>query len=1569
MRLPSQFAEELAEVIIYVITGTTNPVTSVLAQGFKYFFSLFNWIRLIEIDYDSRKSQIDTLIVIEFPLGLGRRQLGPFALPLPFRRRLEALPPRHGESLPDWPAPNDRSWNATRRRALSSQCEAVQELTLKEMVDGVAQYFRDPRKLFAQFGPVEFDMEFSADGFLDGGVQGLLKFNLTKTGDITLELGVGMEFLGIGVAGYCNLAWDGGIVEGYIAGWGKLAVPGCGACPSLQGRFEARKWESGSISLSMDVSMSLGCFLMEGKAHFDTHGGLQEFLLYATNPLCFLEQLFQLIVDLIDIPIKIKLGIDHIMIYHSGGNSITLELMLNFFGWKQALTFTSNIPLQAITQITKLISTNPIAIFDALDRFFNLFSLTFLDLTLGHAPINSEFDFGFNNIAKTGKGIEAIGGLRVRNSGFARIGLFGSAFGIDIDNEFFANMKFVSKISSIISHRFALKFDATIKNPIAADLAGLASDVLWSTNVLNQYVEFAKGVSKEGVASALRLQDASCAARGGLLPTVNRLNSLLTRVPDTLNEMWAQNISSLENVGAWLSKILSAKSAVLRDASSSAKQAKAIVEDYSPFAQLHRLLGDFIKASEGYFAQPSITSTFSQLPFATRAVESEAKDAIDLTSKVQNRVEALARSLKGLIGILQTDARKTLAAISSWGSNMRDTHCLLQKMPDLGQRVGSLHTRLGSGLLQPMVALGKRALSSSTRVHLPPMRGQQPSDAEVNGKSSVDATVTANRAVAHTSERVRLLTRISFPTFSEACPAVQSVLVSLRATQLGGASSVFAQAIGARRYRYAAHVLDGSETCATARAAISTSSALAASGFDCDAAIAALRAGCGTQPRWVQIPAWAPSEVSATALRAHPPALMRTAHGTFGTIYATTVELNVTVAASGRVSCSSDERADVSFLLNLHQLTNLTLYSTRRVELTNEEAHDISRTVSASADGMLSAGYTRRWWFDQTPLALDVGPIEDARSWAPAICEQSEKMGFDATGTSVHRVSMDLTPTGGLVKAATSPFASTVAEAGLALRPRATRVAPGLLCESSCAEGLEPQQQGESDDAAVSTFDGSAAIVGLPLDFARCHALLKQDYASCHVDKSTADLRFALCIRAPHNESSLSFAAWLADASPLATNETLLGSMLLSLDCGTFAAAKAQACVCKPRVKPYRSEAMPALESLVAPRKDDQSPHRLRATTVVQERLAVLGFGASTMTSVLPEKACEAQLVNPLATTGASSAGLSSGAFMHANLQEHLTRVFLCATAGVVTFEDPCDASNSGSECTVRGIRCSILARTNRETCLRLQDEPCARGHITVGGGPLRSRRAPQWVRLSRSGDGYRAEPASDTVMFGTSWLAEALVVAGRRYHLDYLASNPNADLIRVKQASTREGGWLPEDESHQTGLQLRLVLPSSPTLPADIDWDATRAQVQALEEAGFSHLKLKGRGERATCDWKPALCMGGGAPIGELIAGLDHQRSVTVTSSHGSESASLTPIANTTSAQLEVTGHDLGLTLGDILRVAVGLTNALQRPSRRLERFRLSWPAALSRGQCCLDVMGGFKASQRSKRRQAERE
>ena len=972
--------------IVYIITGTTNPVASVLAKGFKYFFSLFNWIRLIEIDYDSRKSSIDTLIVIQFPFGLGRRRLGPFSLPLPFRRRLEQLPPRHGESLPDWPAPNDRSWNATVRRALSSQCEAAQELTLKEMVDGIAQYFRDPRKLFAQFGPVEFDMEFNAAGFLDSGVQGLLKFNLTKTGDITLELGVGIEFLGIGIAGYCKLAWDGGIVEGYLAGWGKLGVPGCGSCPSLSGRFEGRKWESGAISLYMDVYMSLGCFVVEGKAHFDTHGGLQEFLLYVSNPLCFLEQLFQLIVDLIGIPIKIKLGIEHISMYHSGGNSITLEIMLNFFGWKQALTFTANVPVSSLTQITKLITTNPMALFDALDRFFNFFSLTFLEITLGHAPIASEFTFGFKNIAKTGKGLAAIGGLRVRNSGFLRIGLFGSAFGVDLDNEFYGKMLFVAWTIPIISHRLAIKFDATIKNPIAADLAGLASDLFWSSNILNQYVKFAEGISKEAVASGLRLQDASCAARGDLMPTIDRLDNLLTRVPDTLDEMYGQNMSTLENVGGWLPHILRAKVAVLKDASSRAKQAKALLEEYPAFAELHQLLGDFVEASKGYFAQSDIISRFVQVPSAAITLERDAADAISLTDKMQNRVQALSRSLKVLIEILLTDGGEKLAEISSWGSGMRDTHCLMQKVPDLGQRVGSLHARLRSSMLQPMMALGKKELASSARVRL----SRMPHALKAHSQSSVGATSTSSRTAEHASERATLLSRISFPTYNEACPAVQSVLFSLRATRLGGARSIFAQAVAAKRYSYAAHLLDGSETCAAARAATTTitspSTTATANSFDCDAAVDALRKGCEIQPRWVQLPAWAPSGVSATAVRTHPPAVVMAINDTSVPVHKATVELNVSVAASGRVACSADERDVVVFSLSLHQLTNLTLYSTRHVDLTSEEAHSISQSVTASADGMLIVQYARRWWFDQAPLALDVGPIDDSRGWAVTIC-------------------------------------------------------------------------------------------------------------------------------------------------------------------------------------------------------------------------------------------------------------------------------------------------------------------------------------------------------------------------------------------------------------------------------------------------------------------------------------------------------------------------------------------------------------------------------------------------------
>ena len=163
------------------------------------------------------------------------------------------------------------------------------------------------------------------------------------------------------------------------------------------------------------------------------------------------------------------------------------------------------------------------------------------------------------------------------------------------------------------------------------------------------------------------------------------------------------------------------------------------------------------------------------------------------------------------------------------------------------------------------------------------------------------------------------------------------------------------------------------------------------------------------------------------------------------------------------------------------------------MDLTSEEAHSISQSVTASADGMLIVQYARRWWFDQAPLALDVGPIDDSRGWAVTICEQAGgTTGASPMDPAIHNVSLDLTPTGGLLKQAPSPVASTVAEAGMALRLRATHVAPGLVCEASCAEGLEPLQIGERDEASTTAFTDSTLTAGLPIDIARCHSLLQR---------------------------------------------------------------------------------------------------------------------------------------------------------------------------------------------------------------------------------------------------------------------------------------------------------------------------------------------------------------------------------------------------------------------------------------------------------------------------------------------
>ena len=55
----------------------------------------------------------------------------------------------------------------------------------------------------------------------------------------------------------------------------------------------------------------------------------------------------------------------------------------------------------------------------------NIFTLTFIDITLVHDPVDWGKKWGDSNILKTGYGVEAEAKLQLANSAWARVGLFG----------------------------------------------------------------------------------------------------------------------------------------------------------------------------------------------------------------------------------------------------------------------------------------------------------------------------------------------------------------------------------------------------------------------------------------------------------------------------------------------------------------------------------------------------------------------------------------------------------------------------------------------------------------------------------------------------------------------------------------------------------------------------------------------------------------------------------------------------------------------------------------------------------------------------------------------------------------------------------------------------------------------------------------------------------------------------------------------------------------------------------------------------------------------------------------
>ena len=223
----------------------------------------------------------------------------------------------------------------------------------------------------------------------------MVHFILTKTLYMSFEAFVKIEFLGIKIEGNILITSTGGIVSGRLFGKGELKKL-CSICPTFNGELEVKKTaatdtEPSVGSVRMLIDMEFMCFYVKGALEIDTAGGLKYFHFAASNPMCFLDALIETFGSLLgggdeeleegeDDPAG---AVDGLRInavdvsYGSAGSSLTIDLDLTVMGQRRVITIQTG-EIDSVDALIESIGANALAIMDALDDVFNIFTLTFL---------------------------------------------------------------------------------------------------------------------------------------------------------------------------------------------------------------------------------------------------------------------------------------------------------------------------------------------------------------------------------------------------------------------------------------------------------------------------------------------------------------------------------------------------------------------------------------------------------------------------------------------------------------------------------------------------------------------------------------------------------------------------------------------------------------------------------------------------------------------------------------------------------------------------------------------------------------------------------------------------------------------------------------------------------------------------------------------------------------------------------------------------------------------------------------------------------------------------------------
>lgn len=659
----------------------------------------------------------------------------------------------------------------------------------------------------------------------------------------------------------------------------------------------------------------------------------------------------------------------------------------------------------------------------------------------------------------------------------------------------------------------------------------------------------------------------------------------------------------------------------------------------------------------------------------------------------------------------------------------------------------------------------------------------------------------------------------------------------LTCVQVGSfTSSRFNETLRSLRFARASDLLAHSDWCMQTKLQRELCAEVAAS-------IVQLQHKCSTTPHWVQTPNWQQAQLTA---RSDVPAVWAaSSSGADSEWQQVEMVLDMQVDVAGLANCG-DGPTPVTLQLT-ESGVKWNLYRFCPGGNCPSESEPIPRSPSlmiVPAMGVIrpsleGTNHSRRWWTDADSLFLrrEVIDLHDVTAVCTQIREQQQ--GSVPNITLWHR---SLGP-GELVTSAarhyTSPLNAVLSGSPVAASlTHQHHVAPLVACSVACHGASRLMSRQTVRQMPLGTL--------LNRTLNRCVRWLMEDYSTCGLPKATADDSFRVCVNAPSGPGLHSW--WqqrlaastvaeeaLRDATALntwwrvqvaaATSSSLDAAAIRAelstyLDCSKFHWLQVRSCTCErtddtPQyltdsstlvalgsgaAHGLQAAAMGCLASSVGDDDDPAVTNEPIAVSRVNGRLAALGFFS-------------------YLGTGATQPSVTA--------TQHARRIFACAVQGVHHFETRCDDNTIG-QCHVDQVLCK--RPTSRNTCL--QSTSCMNATFAPHSllhNWLRARDAPRWQEMPTWGDGFAFEEPSlipqsmRRARYGTSWLRDALIRAGRRSSLQRPSQT-----IRVLAASLRNGGVISRDvDGLQSGLQLLLI---------QDDGDAAMAlQRDALKHAGFS--------------------------------------------------------------------------------------------------------------------------------------